>query len=925
MFRGAVRVPKHSGEREVIRMTGKKCVKISSFLLAVCLIVGCFATNVFASVFSDVAADSPYREAIEVLSAFDIVQGNEDGSFLPEQAVTRAEFAALIIRAANMREALGSVSGARFSDVAGHWAENAVNLAAQLGYMNGHPDGTFAPDDIVTYEQALKVLVIITGYQVVAEDRGGYPSGYLAVASQNGITKHTAVRDRQALNRGEVAQLLYDAMQVVLLVPDYYSEDGMKYVKDPNESTLLSILSGYDAEVGIVNAVGRTSIEAVEGTADADEVIITIKGNPQKFSVGTTNVEEYLGQEVKFHAVQDDINSDEYILTYVEPTTRNKVLALKAEDISGAEIDSRYDYYRDGKREQRALLSANVVYIYNGEYEDALTSESMIPRDGSVTLIDNNGDNRFEVVMIEDYQHAMVSAAKTEDDIVTIYILPGSKTAFGQIEINPQEDSKFTTVYLDGKKLSHEELKDAEIKKWTAVSVARSKSENSAVVRLSTKTANGTLTEIKTVENGRLEYAVDGERYRTGADFSETLSLGKTYMLAVSFDDKLIGLNTEASSNDKNYGLILESTIESTVFDEGRALFKMLLQSGSVQVLGTSDKVRVDDLGAKRLTVADLEEIGVKTVVVYTTNKDGEITEIETADTGDVCTTESGYISYNKDKKFAKNVSTNLYYKNVSPPTLGGDMKMDENTIVYDVSAGDEKEWGVGDYTLLNNETVYQIDAYDLDEYKTAKVVVCFGPTVEARDLVPWDASPLLITENFTTLNEDGEAVSAIRGMQSGEETEYLIRDKEVCDEERQNYLVDMTPGSVIQIKKNMLGEIVKIRKLYKAPTDTQVFETMGSRDWNGSGYSVRLHTAYGMATDANGVVMTLATRSSNGQVRAYSIESANIYVYDTKNETAKAGTYHDMKLASAYGYDDCSRVFLRMEKDLVKDIVIYD
>lgn len=906
-------------------MIDKRTRKVCSFVLTILLIVGSCVTNVFASGFSDISAEYSYREAIDVLSSFDIVQGNEDGTFAPDTAVTRAEFAALVIRAADMEEALGSVSGNRFSDIAEHWAEDYINLAAQLGYMNGHPDGTFAPDDVVTYEQVLKVLVIITGYQVAAEDCGGYPSGYFSIASQNGITKRTQVQDKQVLCRGEVAQLLYDAMQVVLFVPDYYSENSMNYIKDPNGSTLLSLLSGYDAETGILHSVGRTSIESPEGTGDAAEAVISIKGVLHRFNIGSTNAEDYLGQEVKFHAVQDENDDEEYTLNYIEPTKRNRIVTLQSEDITQAVIDDRYDYYRDGKREQRALLSGNVVYIYNGEYDDTLANETMIPRDGSVTLIDNNGDSRFEVVMIENYQHAMISAVKAEEDIVTMYILPGSKAAFGQIEINPQENDKFTTVYLDGKKLSYEELKETEIKKWTAVSVARSKSEKAAVVHLSTKTANGTLTEMKNVGNNRIEYVIGGERYRVGADFSETLALGKTYMLPVSFNEKLVGLNTEASSNEKNYGLILSSTLEASVFDEGKALFKMLLQSGNVQILGTTEKVRLNDRGACRLTIADLEEIGVKTVVVYTTNKDGQITEIETADTGNVCTTESGYISYNRDKKFAKNVSTNLYYKNVSPPTLGGDMKMNESTLVYDVSASDEKEWGVGDYTLLNNETVYQIDAYDLDEYKTAKVIVCFGPTVEARDLVPWDAAPLLITENFTTLNADEETVSAVRGMQNGEDTEYLIRDKDVCDEERQNYLVDMTPGSVIQIKKNMLGEIVKIRKLYKAPTDVQMFETMGSRDWNGSGYSVKLHTAYGMAVDANEEVMTLSARSSGGQVRAYSIRGANIYIYDSKKETAKTGTYHDLKLASAYGFEDCSKVFLRMEKDLVKDIVIYD
>ena len=250
-------------------------------------------------------------------------------------------------------------------------------------------------------------------------------------------------------------------------------------------------------------------------------------------------------------------------------------------------------------------------------------------------------------------------------------------------------------------------------------------------------------------------------------------------------------------------------------------------------------------------------------------------------------------------------------------------MKLDKNTVVFDISSEDEEEWGTGDYKMFNDDTVYEVDAYDLNEYKVAKIVINHGPTVEEDETVTWSQSPILVEKVLSIVNEDEEDTYSVIGMQDGKRITLMAKNENITDEEGDNKLADMTPGSVIQVRCNLLGEITKIRKLYKAPTNKTVYDIMESRDWKGSDYNVSLHTVYGMCMNVNEEIITVATRM-NGQCRAYSISNANIYLYRSGEKVADIGTIHDIKPGSSYGYDDCSRVFVRMEKDMVKDIVIY-
>lgn len=105
--------------------------------------------------FSDVPAGHWAVEAIAKAYRMGLMQGYADGSFKPEKPVTRAEITAIAVKL--MKSAAGQ-RGAGFSDTAGHWAEQAIQAAQAAGIVSGYADGSFRPTALVTRAEAVTVL-----------------------------------------------------------------------------------------------------------------------------------------------------------------------------------------------------------------------------------------------------------------------------------------------------------------------------------------------------------------------------------------------------------------------------------------------------------------------------------------------------------------------------------------------------------------------------------------------------------------------------------------------------------------------------------------------------------------------------------------------------------------------------------------------
>ena len=111
------------------------------------------ANSTKSNSYSDVAAGAWYNHAVSTLSAMGIVKGS-NGKFNPNAPITRAEFAAIAARFDDK----ANTTTADFSDIASHWAKNEISAASNNGWITGYPDGTFRPDNKITRAEAMTLV-----------------------------------------------------------------------------------------------------------------------------------------------------------------------------------------------------------------------------------------------------------------------------------------------------------------------------------------------------------------------------------------------------------------------------------------------------------------------------------------------------------------------------------------------------------------------------------------------------------------------------------------------------------------------------------------------------------------------------------------------------------------------------------------------
>ena len=116
--------------------------------------------------YSDVAATSWYNTAVSTLSFMGIITGYPDGTFRPNAAITRAEFAAIAARFDND----GDKTAAKFSDIATHWAKDEISIAYNNGWITGYPDGTFGPQRDITRAETMTLVNRVLDRQPETED-----------------------------------------------------------------------------------------------------------------------------------------------------------------------------------------------------------------------------------------------------------------------------------------------------------------------------------------------------------------------------------------------------------------------------------------------------------------------------------------------------------------------------------------------------------------------------------------------------------------------------------------------------------------------------------------------------------------------------------------------------------------------------------
>jgi|GEM_PF-3060750 len=168
--------------------------KIISLLLCCVMLFGMAGvipqTTAYAGeIFNDVDDNAAYTPFLQLLKALDVISGDGDGNFRPNDGLTRAEFAKLAVHMLDKKDAITAGAGSSaFKDLSSdHWAVGYISYVVKNALIIGFPDGTFQPNASLTYAQAITVVLRMLGYS--SADIGAYwPDSYIQKADALGLT-----------------------------------------------------------------------------------------------------------------------------------------------------------------------------------------------------------------------------------------------------------------------------------------------------------------------------------------------------------------------------------------------------------------------------------------------------------------------------------------------------------------------------------------------------------------------------------------------------------------------------------------------------------------------------------------------------------------------------------------------------------------
>jgi uncharacterized surface protein with fasciclin (FAS1) repeats len=203
-------------------------------------------TPASATNFPDVTQDYWARPFIQALTERNIITGFPDGTFKPEQTITRAEFAAIIQKAFNQTQVRQLPTGG-FRDIpSNYWAASAISRAYETGFLSGYPDNTFRPNLQIPKVQAIVALTsglrlsagdvaTLSSFYTDAATIPSYATNQVAAATQaNLVVNYPDVKvfnAEAALTRAEAAAHLYQALvQQGQLQPIASNLPGASYI-----------------------------------------------------------------------------------------------------------------------------------------------------------------------------------------------------------------------------------------------------------------------------------------------------------------------------------------------------------------------------------------------------------------------------------------------------------------------------------------------------------------------------------------------------------------------------------------------------------------------------------------------------------------------------------------------------------------------
>lgn len=833
---------------------------------------------VFAAPVPEDVIGTEYEAAASLLCALDIMVG--DGTnFNPDDNITRAEFAQIMMKSMALDSAAQSFQPVGlFEDVpASNIFAPAIELGAGIGAIKGYGDGKFGPDDNVLGTEAVKMMTFAAGRDVIAENNGGYPAGYLSHAREIGMLKGiTGIDFNVPMTRGQAAVLCANTLKVDMMKKTSTGDDT-KYESRDGVNLLSEKHDVYKAQ-GLISANSVTSLWASSALTNGK---IQIESGAYKYvlSAGETTIEDAVGKFVAAYYKVDDDSGEDIVVSYDILDNKNQVVTT---DLSNIDFDSvtntSVEYWADKDNDVDTtdldIASAPSIML-NGTARIAGktvvdTFAEVEGKPGEVTFIDNDGDGYMDLVNVTAYDTIYVNKINTKDYKISDKISGNTWT------IDVDASNMYSSIVdVDGEEMEFDDISVGDV-----LSIAMSDAGmDRQFVKIidSQETVEGEVSSIST-KDGKFVFNIEDEKYELTNEYFDFTTNSKGLSASTAEMKVKVGNNGEfyldafnniayheltGVSSDATFGFLrayasgkgADTSLKLKIFVDGE--YVEYATASKVNIDGTVYKSEADILAGLKNSLSYIndnvtyyEGLSDVTPLLFDVDEDEKINMIDTPYIG---ADESEY-----SLRPAKNTSITptTYTYNSTTKRLGSMLGLAASAYAIQLPSKLSDLDNLNKITISktsswpNEKSVENLQAFTTDPDSNKMMYGLFHPASTAATLGDTssqihDSQMLVVSEVIECLNADGERTIAVKGLKEAAEVEFTVDSEyyrtdlygdvwdtdgifstfaeEMVETEARKTNI-LLPGDAIRYRLNDAGEAIYIRPTYLI--DAKVFKS---------------------------------------------------------------------------------------------------
>lgn len=804
----------------------KNLKKVISSVAALTMVASSVAA--FAVDFPDVESTASYAQAVQELSALDVISGYDDGTFGPDKLVTRAEITKMIVDAlAERSSAEASTESTKFADVsADHWAKGYINQGVANGFIAGMSDTEFDPDANVTYVQAQKMLVSAIGYETYAQAQGGWPTGYKTYAASLDITKGiSGITDSTELTRAQVAQMIDNAMGAPLCVIASWKTEwnGTKTpnleVRDGKEGRAYETL--FTEKHDAYKVYGRVTETSKTGSVDNDKVTFQVEkadnfddqevkaDSPvsEDMYIGDSKADNYL--RTYSQALIQKNDDDEFTILSIAAAAANKSVTVASEDFDeNKSTDEALYFFPAGTTKgstKYQLDTTNGVKIYiNGVESSKSIAELRDYLDknetASVTLQketevgSTSTSAKYNTIMVSSYVTAIVDEVIDKTNETSVNFDTYSSGIQAKMTVNKDDDNYTYSFKLDGKEIEAKDLQQNDVLNISYDTTGSFRESSFYDVIVTRNVVDGV--KCTSINDSKGEYTIGGTKYKAAEGMDIDVETSTEYSLYLDHFGRIA--KADENSVSKNYGVL-------------KNIYKKAGGDYMAQIItkkGTEEEYKVDSDNVKAYK-SYLVKSDADGAVYDSTNKKTDaypkqVVEYSVSSSSNKITIKNGGV--------IAPTTADAEYKESGNKI--GSVKMADSTVILDLSEVDTKDtYSV--VSSLNDGSNYVAYGYDKSKSdNTYRFVII----TEGTSSVFNSETQLAIFNGSEVVDNDGDK-TAYNLVVNGEEKQFILDDDVVITGNKGETVADnaFDEGDVLVYATNSEGYISRIYSVFAA------------------------------------------------------------------------------------------------------------